>query len=173
MTTTPPDWYDDGSGRRRWWDGTQWTEHVEAPQPAAPAVYAAPYQQQVPLDQPLYGATFGQAVSRFWSKYATFDGRASRSEYWFAFLFFMLLFWVPLLNLAMIIPMIAVAVRRLHDTNRSGAFYFLGFIPLAGSIILIVLLVDEPVPAGARFDAAARYGYRPPPGAQTSAPPQY
>ena len=42
----------------------------------------------VPLDQPLYGATFGQAISRFWRKYATFTGRASRSEYWWAMLFY-------------------------------------------------------------------------------------
>lgn len=35
MTTTPPGWYDDGSGRRRWWDGVQWTDHFE-PTPAAP-----------------------------------------------------------------------------------------------------------------------------------------
>jgi hypothetical protein len=38
--------------------------------------------EQVPLDKPLYGATFGQAISRFFKKYATFSGRASRSEYW-------------------------------------------------------------------------------------------
>lgn len=36
----------------------------------------------VPLDQPYYGASLGVAFSRFWKKYATFSGRASRSEYW-------------------------------------------------------------------------------------------
>lgn len=52
----------------------------------------------VPLDQPLYGATFGQAISRFFRKYAVFSGRASRSEYWFVVLFLALvgiLIWVP------------------------------------------------------------------------------
>lgn len=39
-----------------------------------------------PIDQPLYGATFPQAISRFFRKYATFSGRASRSEYWWAYL---------------------------------------------------------------------------------------
>ncbi len=39
-----------------------------------------------PLSQPLYGATFGQAFSRFWKKYATFTGRASRSEFWWWYL---------------------------------------------------------------------------------------
>ncbi|MDO7881334.1 DUF805 domain-containing protein [Salinibacterium soli] len=43
------------------------------------------------LSQPLYGATFGQAVQRFFSKYAVFSGRASRSEFWWAWLFFVLL----------------------------------------------------------------------------------
>lgn len=37
MTTTPPGWYDDGQGARRWWDGTTWTEHVATLQPAEPA----------------------------------------------------------------------------------------------------------------------------------------
>jgi uncharacterized membrane protein YhaH (DUF805 family) len=41
------------------------------------------------LSQPLYGATFGQAVSRFFTKYATFSGRASRSEFWWSWLFFL------------------------------------------------------------------------------------
>lgn len=40
-----------------------------------------------PLSQPLYGAGFGQAITRFFQKYATFTGRASRSEYWWFFLF--------------------------------------------------------------------------------------
>ncbi|GAA3568181.1 hypothetical protein GCM10022197_25450 [Microlunatus spumicola] len=47
-----------------------------------------PYGQvgEVPLSQPLYGANIGQAVRRFWKKYATFTGRASRAEFWWWFL---------------------------------------------------------------------------------------
>jgi len=47
-----------------------------------------PYGQlaEVPLSQPLYGASIGQAAKRFWKKYATFTGRASRSEFWWWFL---------------------------------------------------------------------------------------
>ena len=47
-----------------------------------------PYGQlaEVPLSQPLYGATIGQAVRRFWKKYATFTGRASRAEFWWWYL---------------------------------------------------------------------------------------
>ncbi|MGX5681504.1 DUF805 domain-containing protein [Schumannella luteola] len=43
------------------------------------------------LSQPLYGASFGQAVKRFFSKYAVFSGRASRSEFWWVWLFLLLL----------------------------------------------------------------------------------
>lgn len=107
---------------------------------------------QVPLTEPFRGATFGEAVGRYWRNYANFQGRASLSEYWWAYLFHIILIWVPLLNLAMIIPGIAVAVRRLHDTNRSGWFYLLALIPLVGWIILIVLLTGPAVAAGSRFD---------------------
>ncbi|SEP71189.1 DUF805 domain-containing protein [Microlunatus flavus] len=65
----------------------------QAPQPYGQQPYGQPdpygpgqqpYGQvgEVPLSQPLYGATIGQAVKRFWKKYATFSGRASRSEFW-------------------------------------------------------------------------------------------
>ncbi|HEY0237434.1 MAG TPA: DUF805 domain-containing protein [Friedmanniella sp.] len=54
-------------------------------QPYAQQPYGQPpYGQpgEVPLSQPLYGASIGQAVRRFWKKYATFSGRASRAEFW-------------------------------------------------------------------------------------------
>lgn len=46
----------------------------------------APAPGETPLSAPLYGASFGQAFKRFWQKYATFTGRASRSEYWWWYL---------------------------------------------------------------------------------------
>ena len=51
-----------------------------------------------PLSAPLYGATFGQAIARFFKKYATFSGRASRSEFWWFFLFATVIYLV--LNIA-------------------------------------------------------------------------
>ncbi|MET0813280.1 MAG: DUF805 domain-containing protein [Microbacterium sp.] len=145
-------------------------------------------QTDVPLSQPLYGASFGQAFSRFWKKYATFTGRASRSEFWWWYLANVIVVAVlyaitaiggivghtvsattgrsepgPLIgvgagllviwSLATIVPHLAIAWRRLHDTNRSGAFWFLGFIPLVGTIILLVMFVLDSDPEGARFDA--------------------
>ncbi|MCD1286592.1 MULTISPECIES: DUF805 domain-containing protein [unclassified Brevibacterium] len=47
------------------------------------------------LSLPLYGASFGQAVKRFFKNYTKFTGRASRSEYWFAYLFLLLLTIIP------------------------------------------------------------------------------
>jgi uncharacterized membrane protein YhaH (DUF805 family) len=90
-------------------------------------------------------------------KYAVFQGRARRSEYWyfilFNFIFCIVLGIISLIPgfvflyflyaLAMFIPSLAVGVRRLHDTNRSGWNYFFVLIPIVGSIILIVFLATE------------------------------
>lgn len=150
-----------------------------------------PTSAQPPLDAPLYGASLPQAVTRFFRKYATFSGRASRSEYWWATLFLVLValvIWIPgvivgvmtgtpgtdaygratttpgplfavfavigiLFWLAVLIPGIAVTVRRLHDANLSGWFYLLGLIPSVGGLIVLILTVLPSNPLGARFDA--------------------
>lgn len=83
-----------------------------------------------------YVMTFGQSVSTCFSKYATFSGRASRSEYWWWMLFTLIpnfcagfidgLIWGQssvfsiLVSLALLLPGLSVAVRRCHDTNHSG-----------------------------------------------------
>lgn len=97
-------------------------------------------------------------------EYAKFDGRARRKEYW-GFNLFLLLFYVlglilaaiidtitaaPFLTslvdislLAFIVPSISVAVRRLHDIGKSGAWYFISFIPIIGGIWMLVLMCTE------------------------------
>lgn len=57
-------------------------------QPAPPAAPAS--DQAVPLWAPLYGASFGTAIKRFFAKYSDFTGRASRSEFWWVYLFFVI-----------------------------------------------------------------------------------
>jgi len=138
--------------------------------------------EQVPLSAPLPGATIGQAVTRFFKKYATFSGRASRSEYWWwALVYFIVtgvltgltytgtsftengmvtgpLYWVFIVlssawGLAVIIPNLALLWRRLHDTNRPGGWFFLVLIPFVGGIILLVFVLLPSDPAGARFDS--------------------
>ena len=138
-----------------------------------------------PLDQPFYGAPLGAAIRRVFAKYATFHGRASRSEYWWWVLFAAVVGTVlnalPTLTdgirieadgsmtvtgplgvilggiwlvwaIGTIIPTLAVLVRRLHDTDRSGLWILIGLIPLIGPIVLIVLTVQESRPGGTRFD---------------------
>jgi uncharacterized membrane protein YhaH (DUF805 family) len=101
--------------------------------------------------------TFGEAVSDGFSKYAMFSGRSSRSAYWWWILFYVLVViaasiidaaintpaFVGLAWLAFIIPNLAVLVRRLHDTDRSGWWVLIGLIPLAGAIVLIVFACTD------------------------------
>ncbi|MEU6845957.1 DUF805 domain-containing protein [Streptomyces sp. NPDC046716] len=96
-------------------------------------------------------------------KYATFQGRARRAEYWMFALFnaiiaivLMILAAVTkssalyivygLYILATLLPSLGVLVRRLHDTGRSGAWFFISFVPLIGGIWLLVLTVLEGTP---------------------------
>ena len=100
-------------------------------------------------------------------KYAVFSGRARRKEYWMFFLFniifaiaaiildnvigtaiggvgYGLIYFLYLL--AVILPGIAVAVRRLHDIGKSGGWLFIALIPLIGGIWLLVLMCTEGTP---------------------------
>ena len=142
-------------------------------QPAQQPVYQAPVQQQPA--QPVYQAPvqhqdaynpnageahngevgFIKAISLFFKNYVNFRGRASKSEYWWAFLFNVIMFFplglissaVPplggLCSIVLMIPGIALAVRRLHDTGKSGAYWFMGLIPIAGGIILLIQFLKD------------------------------
>lgn len=93
---------------------------------------------------------FGKAVALFFKNYVNFSGRASRSEYWWIVLFNVLLFlplallsflfplFGDLCTVALTIPQLSLSVRRLHDVGKSGAYWFMGLIPFAGGIILLV-----------------------------------
>jgi len=97
-------------------------------------------------------------------RYVDFSGRSSRSEFWFFVLFYFIIAIVAtvidavvlgsqmaqgvgilsgIVLLVHIIPSIAVAIRRLHDTDRSGWWILIGLIPLIGAIWLIVLYCME------------------------------
>jgi uncharacterized membrane protein YhaH (DUF805 family) len=108
---------------------------------------------------------FGQAISSGFSNYVKFSGRAVRSEYWFWILFIVVGHIVaaiidavlgiyairPLFHLATILPTIAVAVRRLHDTDRTGWWILIGLIPIVGWIILIIWYCEKGTPGPNRF----------------------
>jgi uncharacterized membrane protein YhaH (DUF805 family) len=144
-----------------------------------PGPYGYQQSMQRTGTQPGVPVGFGEAIKRFFAKYAQFSGRASRSEYWWVALFFFLVSFVlntlvtavgtdsfgelngfgVVLSLVLfvfalgtLVPSLAVAVRRLHDVNLSGWMLLLGLIPFVGWIVLIVLTVLPPKPEGARFD---------------------
>ncbi len=96
--------------------------------------------------------TFGESISICFKKYASFDGRASRSEYWWFVLFTFLVSMGTgiisetlsgLFSLAVLLPSLAVGARRLHDTDRSGWFLLLWFIPVIGWIVLVIWAIQE------------------------------
>ena len=100
-------------------------------------------------------------------RYADFQGRASRSEFWWFVLFYLLLSVViglvaaiseslgGLLNLVvtigLLVPAIAVQVRRLHDTDRTGWWVLIGLVPLVGTVVLIVFYVQRGTAGDNRF----------------------
>ena len=90
--------------------------------------------------------------------YAGFSGRAHRTEYWMFVLFNIIISFVlgfveglfggpgilgMIYSLAVLIPGIAVAMRRLHDTGRSGWWLLIGLVPVVGFIVLLVFMVLE------------------------------
>ena len=96
--------------------------------------------------------TFQESVKVCFAKYADFTGRVSRSEYWWFFLFILLVSAATslfsntlsaLFSLATLVPSIAAAARRLHDTNRSGWWQLIVLVPVVGLIVLIVFLAQE------------------------------
>lgn len=105
--------------------------------------------------------SFVDAVKSVFSQYAGFSGRARRSEYWFFCLFNIIVSGIlgvlgtaiPILStvsllysLAIFLPSLAVCIRRLHDIGKSGWFYLFAFIPLVGSIILIIWFCKDSEP---------------------------
>jgi uncharacterized membrane protein YhaH (DUF805 family) len=113
--------------------------------------------------------SFGAAISSFFTKYATFSGRARRSEFWFAVLFTTLVstaisiiapgpfmefngvmiqqqsMLANLWSLATLVPSLSLTWRRLHDVNKSGNYFFFVLIPIVGWIILLIQLVKDSV----------------------------
>lgn len=128
--------------------------------------------------------TFGESIKTCFSKYVTFSGRAQRSEFWWWMLFTWVTSMVlsgldsvlfgtvttydggfeastntPVLSgifsLAVLLPSLSVAVRRLHDTDRTGWWYWIILVPLVGFILLIVWFATKGT------DGPNRYGQDP------------
>ncbi len=103
---------------------------------------------------------FSQAISTCMSKYVTFSGRASRSEFWWFFLFTVILtsglalvgagILSDLVSLAITLPALASGSRRLHDVGKSGWWQLL-ILTGIGVILLIVWWASDTKPSGDRF----------------------
>lgn len=105
-------------------------------------------------------------------RYAKFDGRARRAEFWWFALanfiigvvlsilgnasgLFSVIYW--LYSLAVLIPGIAVGVRRLHDIDKSGWFLLLAFIPIIGAIILIIWAATDGTRGPNKYGPSEKY----------------
>lgn len=126
--------------------------------------------------------SFADAIKSCFSQYVGFAGRARRSEFWYFYLFTIIVSIIAsvlqravsnsssgvitgIVGLALILPSLAVGVRRLHDTGRSGWWILIGLIPVIGTIVLIVFYVQDshsdnqygpsPKGAGAAYPASS------------------
>lgn len=114
------------------------------------------------------------AIGSVFRNYANFSARARRSEYWWFILvatvasvvigvlayagghltaLVLLLAWC----LTMVLPSLAVGVRRLHDTGHSGAWWFVSLVPLVGSIVLLVFFATDSQPGANRWGTSVKY----------------
>lgn len=138
--------------RQRYFDGARWTEHVAPLTPRAPGISKAPVTPRP--SNPV------QALAIAFSRYADFEGRATRPEFWWyavvqiaVLLPFALsvridpatggptnLLWVVVAVgwLVTLVPSVAVTVRRLHDADLSGRWILLSAIPAVGTLLLTV-----------------------------------
>ena len=102
---------------------------------------------------------FADAVKTVLGKYADFSGRARRSEYWWWYLALVIYYIVLIVLLstgksigailfglgllAVILPTLAVGVRRLHDTGKSGWWMLIGLVPFGGIVLLVFFVMDS------------------------------
>ena len=104
--------------------------------------------------------SFADAIRSVFSQYVWFTGRARRSEFWYWTLFQIILGIIAsildraafdrnngafsaVVGLALLLPSLAVAVRRLHDSGRTGWWLLIGLIPVIGTIVLIIFYVQD------------------------------
>lgn len=125
---------------------------------------------------------FTAAIRSFWSRFADFKGRSRRSEYWYVQLFLVVtnlavagidlalmdgdvdrfianggggivgLIWI----FATIVPALAVLIRRLHDTGKTGWWALVGFIPFVGAIVLLVFTVTDSSPGENKYGTSPK-----------------
>jgi uncharacterized membrane protein YhaH (DUF805 family) len=115
--------------------------------------------------------SFAEAVSTCLTKYATFSGRARRSEFWWftlATVFVAIVTAVvdqivgnalvsTIVSLALLLPSLAVSVRRLHDTGRTGWWCLIALVPLVGAVVLLVFDCQDSTPGDNQYGPSPKY----------------
>ena len=159
------------------------------------------YVQAPPQANP--APSFGECIKLFFKNYVNFSGRSRRAEYWYVVLFETLVSVVLSalsgvlasvtdgstvvtvitsiltygFSLAVLIPGIALVIRRLHDIGKSGFYLFISLIPLVGSIILIVWCAKDSSPEPNQYGVSPKYtpgySYEQAPSQQPPVPPVY
>jgi uncharacterized membrane protein YhaH (DUF805 family) len=138
------------------------------PPPPPPGTGGSGAPGSPPIGNPLVGYWKQVVLER----YAQFTGRARRAEYWWFALanvicivallllsgitkIFLVAYFIYLL--ALIVPSIAVAVRRLHDTDKSGWWFLIGLVPFVGGIILLVLMCIDSTRGANQYGVSEKY----------------
>ncbi len=110
---------------------------------------------------------FKEAISSGLKNYVNFQGRASRSEYWWFMLFWTICYVITividgiigiqvvssLFALGLGLPTIGLAIRRLHDLDRSGWWYLICLVPVVGGLVLLYFFVTKGTEGDNRFGA--------------------
>jgi uncharacterized membrane protein YhaH (DUF805 family) len=168
LPQAPAGWYADPSNgnQLRYWDGSTWTT-------GPPQTYdtVAPAYQLQPGLPPAQSMAFTDAVKLGLTKYVDFSGRARRAEYWWFTLFAFIVYVAAVLldaavgansllalvvALGLLLPGLALTVRRLHDTDRSGWFILIALIPFA-SIVLLVFECQDSDRGPNRYGSSPKY----------------
>lgn len=149
---------------------------------AGAADYAGQSSYGTPdTSNPVPGLTFTEAVQTCFRKYATFSGRARRSEYWYFTLFTIvvnfvlmivgnMIFGAPadggnnilqsIFSLVILVPGLAVMWRRLHDIGKSGAWFFIALVPIIGWILLLIYECRDSEPGENQYGMSPKYPIR-------------
>lgn len=112
--------------------------------------------------------SLGQSVVTVLKNYAVFRGRASRPEFWWYYLVYVIAtlivafidgaigagnILIAIFVLALFLPTLAVTIRRLHDSDKRGWWVLIQLIPIVGTIVMLVFLVSKGTPGDNRFGA--------------------
>lgn len=124
-----------------------------------------------PATQPQM-VSFGQAISAGFRGYVVWNARSTRAEYWWWTLFNVLVLGGALLIdsvatggllyllgvVGLFLPNLSVLIRRLHDLDRSGGWFWISLVPLAGGIVLLVFVLTPSKPGPNRWDRSLVVG---------------